>query len=276
MELTFWGVRGSIPVPGPDTVEFGGDTMCLDISDGESESDGRHYRAVLDAGTGITNLGRNLLAGPAGKGAGEIHIFLTHTHWDHIQGFPYFIPGFIPGNRVVFWGRPVSERSVRELLEGQMKAEYNPIYALDNMGSTIEVNEMGSDPVTFGTFTMETIILPHKGSSSLGFKISDNSKSVAFLGDVDYGDTGLTDEIVAFADGADVLIHDVGDQDAKGSVQHIGVELAKRIGARQLLFTHFAPWQTDTVVHEIIESIRKGSGTSIQIDAARQGMQIAV
>ena len=276
MDLTFWGVRGGIPVPGPDTVEVGGDTVCLDICASNGDDGAKDCRAVLDAGTGITNLGRSLLAGPAGKGQGEIHIFLTHTHWDHIQGFPYFIPAFIPGNKVYFWGRPVSDRSVHELLEGQMGGVYNPIFTLDNMGSTIEVNEMGEEPITFGKFTMRTIILPHAGSSSLGFRISDAASDVCFLGDVDYPDDKAPSDVIAFSMNTGVLVHDVGESLPEGSKPHVAVEIARRTGAAKVLLTHFAPTHTDEDVKRIVEAVRKSAGSEIEVDAARQGLNVTV
>jgi len=275
MELTFWGVRGGIPVPGPKTTGIGGDTVCLDITD--SDCDGNATcRAVLDAGTGITHLGRSLLAGPAGKGSGDIHIFLTHTHWDHIQGFPYFIPAFIPGNRVTFWGRAVSDRSVSDLLEGQMRAEYNPIFALKNMGSTITVNEIGSSPVEFGPFTMKTILLPHKGTASLGFRISDGKRDVAFLGDLEYTDGSIPDDIVAFASGADLLIHDAGELDLASVDSHLALQLAERTGVKRLLFTHFAPWHTDKDVARLIAAVKKRAPSTLGVEAAHQGLRVTV
>ena len=275
MELTFWGVRGGIPIPGRSTVGIGGDTVCLDITD--SDCDGNATcRAVLDAGTGITHLGRSLLSGPAGKGAGDIHIFLTHTHWDHIQGFPYFIPAFIPGNRVTFWGRAVSERSVSDLLEGQMRAVYNPIFALKNMGSTITVNEIDSAPVTFGPFTMKTMLLPHKGAPSLGFRISDGKHDIAFLGDLEYVDNSIPTEIAEFTAGTDLLIHDAGELDLSTIDSHLALQLAESTGIKRLLFTHFAPWHTDRDVARLIGAMRKRASSDIEIEAANQGLRVIV
>ena len=98
MEITFYGVRGSVAVPGPGTNEYGGNTPCIHVQSKKG------YEIVLDAGTGICNLARKFLATPLGKGQGEVAMLLSHTHLDHIQGFPFFIPAFIPGNKIKIFG----------------------------------------------------------------------------------------------------------------------------------------------------------------------------
>ena len=104
--VTFYGVRGSIPAPGPETVRYGGNTSCVALRVGED-------LLILDSGTGITRLGRELMAGPFGRGAGVAAILLSHAHWDHIQGFPFFPPIFVPGNRFsVFPGERVGQGQV--------------------------------------------------------------------------------------------------------------------------------------------------------------------
>jgi len=270
MVLTFWGVRASTPVPGPSTVRVGGNTVCIDIAEG---SDGQHV--VMDAGTGIIMLGKRLLAGPCGKGRGEVHIFLTRTHWDHIQGFPFFIPAFIPGNHIILRGRAVSSRTVRELLEAQMRGAYSPIFALGNMGATIDVEEMDNSAVTFGPFTMATIVLPHRGLSSLGYRISAGGRSAVLLGDLHYEGTSR-DTATAFAAGADLIVHDVGDSAMNGSEARIAIAMAREAGAPRLLFTHYAPRQADDDVEHLVAAARREAGPSLAVDAAREGMQVVV
>lgn len=269
MTLTFWGVRGGIPVPGPLTVKTGGNTMCIDIADKESE------HVVLDAGTGLIMLGKELLKGPCGKGLGEIHIYLTHTHWDHIQGFPYFVPAFIPGNKIHFWGRSVSERSLHAMLEGQMKAEYNPIFSLLNMGSSIDVTDIGRDPVHFGGFTMTTTILPHRGKASLGYRISDGDSTLVFMGDIEY-EGRLYDALVTFAEGADLLIHDAGELKDINSGEHMAASLAKKAGVGRLILTHYGPEYTDDDVAAVVAAAKKAAGRSVSVNGAYEGLQLAL
>jgi len=250
-------------------MKTGGNTMCIDIADRESQ------HVVLDAGTGLIMLGKQLLRGPCGKGQGEIHIYLTHTHWDHIQGFPYFVPAFIPGNKIHFWGRSVSDRSLHALLEGQMKAEYNPLFSLLNMGSTIDVKDIGRDPVFFAGFTMTTAILPHRGKASLGYRIADGVRTLVFMGDVDH-EGRLYDAIVGFAEKADVLIHDAGAPAGVGESEHIAVALAKKAGAKRLIFTHYGPDFADDDVAGLVESARKYAGSQVVVDGATEGFEITI
>jgi ribonuclease BN (tRNA processing enzyme) len=157
-----------------------------------------------------------------------------------------------------------------------MRAEYNPIFALKNMGSTITVNEIGSSPVEFGPFTMKTILLPHKGTASLGFRISDGKRDVAFLGDLEYTDGSIPDDIVAFASGADLLIHDAGELDLASVDSHLALQLAERTGVKRLLFTHFAPWHTDKDVARLIAAVKKRAPSTLGVEAAHQGLRVTV
>jgi len=268
MILTFWGVRGGTPVPGSATAQTGGNTVCVGVLDAGG------HRAVMDAGTGIIRLGKKLLGEPPGKGQGEIHIFLTHTHWDHIQGIPFFIPAFIPGNRIYLRGRSVSDRPLYDILDGQMKAHYNPIFTLSNMGATIEVQEIGNDPVHFASFTMRTIILPHRGTASLGYRISDGEHTAVLMGDVHYEDAP-SDEIVDFVEGADLLVHDAGKNDPSNE-EHMAVRLALTAGVKRLILTHYAPEYTDSDVNTLISTAKKAAGAILAVDGATEGLRITL
>ena len=106
MKLTFWGVRGSVPAPGPEMNRYGGNTSCIEIRTASGA------RFIVDSGTGVLPLGRKLMAAEFGGGAGEARMFLSHAHWDHIQGFPFFQPVFVPGNRLTIFG-PGRSSSIR-------------------------------------------------------------------------------------------------------------------------------------------------------------------
>ena len=133
MEISFWGVRGSIPAPGPATVRYGGNTSCVSLRPGGGGL------IVLDCGTGARNLGMALMDGPFGKGHGEASILLSHAHWDHIQGFPFFVPLYQPGNKFHIYGGAQSSAMLEGILEGQMAPQYFPVQTLKNMGAGIDI-----------------------------------------------------------------------------------------------------------------------------------------
>lgn len=120
MRVTFWGVRGSCPVPGPSTVRYGGNTPCIEVRCGDDQL------VILDAGTGIRALGKSLLQEGFGQGEGEAHILLSHTHHDHIYGMPYFDPFYVPGNRLHIYGPDRPDIPLRELLADWMSSPFHP------------------------------------------------------------------------------------------------------------------------------------------------------
>src|SRR5215470_12005309 len=133
MELTFWGVRGSIPAPGPETNRYGGNTSCVSV-----RTAGGHL-IIIDMGTGGIGLGRSLMATEFGQGKGHATVLFSHTHWDHIQGFPFFPPVFVPGNRFDIYGAARSSAMLEGILEGQMNPHFSPIYTIKNLGATISI-----------------------------------------------------------------------------------------------------------------------------------------
>src|SRR4051794_39028326 len=135
MKVRFWGVRGSIPAPGPDTNRYGGNTACVSVT---SSSGGL---VIIDMGTGLMHLGNSLMAGAVGKGQGAASILLSHTHWDHIQGLGFFAPVFIDGNKVTVWGPGPygSAEMLEDILEGQMDPNFSPLQTLKNFSAMFQV-----------------------------------------------------------------------------------------------------------------------------------------
>ncbi len=134
MYVKFWGVRGSIPTPGPKTVRSGGNTACVELQPGGGQL------FIIDAGTGIRELGLNMM-GRGNIGKVDAKIFLSHTHWDHIHGFPFFVPAFIPGNKFVFYGPVNFNERLEDIVSGQMKYSYFPV-KLDHLAATINFVEL--------------------------------------------------------------------------------------------------------------------------------------
>ena len=203
MELTFWGVRGSIPAPGPGTVRYGGNTSCVSL---RTSTGGL---IILDCGTGARTLGMSLLDGPFGRGAGEASILLSHAHWDHIQGFPFFVPLYIPGNAFTIFGGGKSSSMLEGILEGQMAPQYFPVQTLKNMGATIEIVAVadGSPFLAQGCRVLARTN-PHGRSGALAFRIESEGKAVVYASDAGYPATGPSDGAIALYRDADLLIHD--------------------------------------------------------------------
>jgi phosphoribosyl 1,2-cyclic phosphodiesterase len=203
MELTFWGVRGSIPAPGPGTVRYGGNTSCVSVRTA------RDKVIVLDCGTGARNLGIALMSGPFAHGRGEGSILLSHAHWDHIQGFPFFVPLYVPGNKVRIFGGAKSSPLLEGILEGQMAPQYFPVQTLKNMGASIDIVAIAEGaPVDVEGCQVLARMNPHGRAGALAFRIEEAGKAVVYASDAGYPAAGPPAASIDLYRGADVLIHD--------------------------------------------------------------------
>jgi phosphoribosyl 1,2-cyclic phosphodiesterase len=203
MEVAFWGVRGSIPAPGPATVRYGGNTSCVSL---RPKNGGL---IVLDCGTGARNLGMALMEGAFGQGRGEASILLSHAHWDHIQGFPFFVPLYHPGNRFHIFGGAQSSAMLEGILEGQMAPQYFPVQTLKNMGASIDIAAIDEGAAfQVAGCTVRARTNPHGRAGALAFRIEDGGHAVVYASDAGYGAGGPPPASVDLYRGADLLIHD--------------------------------------------------------------------
>lgn len=185
MEIAFWGVRGSIPAPGPATVRYGGNTSCVSL---RPTGGGL---IVLDCGTGARNLGMSLMEGVFGQGRGEASILLSHAHWDHIQGFPFFVPLYYPGNKFHIYGGAQSSAMLEGILEGQMAPQYFPVQTLKNMGAGIDIAAISEGkPIEVAGCTVRACLNPHGRAGALAFRIDDAGRAVVYASDAGYGPGG--------------------------------------------------------------------------------------
>ncbi|TVO70520.1 MBL fold metallo-hydrolase [Sedimenticola selenatireducens] len=174
MQITFYGVRGSIPSPGPDTVRYGGNTTCIDVITDNGD------RIILDGGTGIRQLGLDMMNSlPL-----QCSIFITHTHWDHIQGLPFFTPLFVPGNKVDFYGAfdPVYMKDLRTILAQQMEYCYFPIRENELKATLSYTSLKEGDTIQVGSATVTSILLNHP-VLNFGYLIEADGKRFFFTGD---------------------------------------------------------------------------------------------
>jgi len=271
MELTirFWGVRGSIASPGPETVRTGGNTPCVEVRCGDA-------RIVLDAGTGLRGLGQRMLR----EGVRELTLLSSHTHWDHIQGLPFFLPAWLPGHRVAIAG----PSSIREALEAQMTPPCFPV-ALTDMKADLEVRALASgDRFDVGPLSVRAAALNHPGGV-LGYRIEHRGASVVYATDTEH--YACPDpHLVELARGADVLIYDamytpdeyagrVGPAKVGWghSTWEAGVAVADAAGVDRLVLFHHDPQRTDEGVDAIErEAALRRPGTI----ASREGDELSL
>ncbi|MDP6125382.1 MAG: MBL fold metallo-hydrolase [Candidatus Latescibacteria bacterium] len=275
MKLTFWGVRAEIPTPGTDYVAYGGNTCCVTV-EGDDDS-----QIILDAGTGIINLAKTLLGGPCGKGQGRLEILLSHTHWDRIQGIPYFIPAFIPGNQLTFWGPHTNKQGLYELLDYQMHKEYNPIFALENIGSTIRTHDLASHQ-EFDGWRIDAQMVPQRTIVSVSYRIERDGATIVILGNVPES-LDLTPGVVEFCRGADLLLHDSAacdpsegpDENVEGhAVQH-AITLARVAQIPKVALTYYRPHRTDESLDRFLTEATAGVD-DVEVISGREGLKIEV
>jgi phosphoribosyl 1,2-cyclic phosphodiesterase len=285
MKLRFWGVRGSIPAPGPDTIRYGGNTACVSIT---TSSGGL---VIIDMGTGLMHLGNQLMTGAFGKGSGRAAILLSHAHWDHIQGLGFFSPVFVEGNQFTVWGPGGSPQMLEEILEGQMDPNFSPLQTLKNFSASFDVRavEVGTPFSTEGV-TITTREHPHGATTALAFRIVDDGRSFVYASDVGQpvAESRPDPDAIAFYRNADVLLHDTTyhpvDQAKRRnrgfSTYEDAATAAVAAGAKRLVTFHYDQDYSDDDVDQIVASCRSAlderGGAEIELVAAREGEELEV
>jgi phosphoribosyl 1,2-cyclic phosphodiesterase len=286
MIATFWGVRGSVPAPGPEMNRYGGNTSCVELR----VSSGALF--LIDMGTGAISVGKTLMAGPFGKGQGEAHLFLSHAHWDHIQGFPFFAPVFVPGNKFTVHGPGRSSTMLEGILEGQMNPHFSPLYTMRNLGATIEVHAVdgASEDPSFEVagVHVRARLNPHGPTQALAYRFEDKGRSLVYASDAGYPPSGPSDEVRALYRGADVLIHDCtyspedrAQRISRGFSSIIdAADAALQAGVKKLVMFHYDQDYSDDVVDALYEHTRRlldeRGGKAIELVAAAESLQITV
>jgi phosphoribosyl 1,2-cyclic phosphodiesterase len=292
--LRFWGTRGSIATPGPETNHFGGNTSCIQLTTRAGAN------IVLDCGTGARVLGSKLL----GNGGGSISatILLTHTHWDHIQGFPFFAPLFMPGNHFQVYGPDGAHLSLRDVLAGQMEHHYFPV-ELDQLQARISYQDVKEGTHEIAGTKVQAQQMNHP-SPTLGYRIEDGARSICYFSDHEpYFDgvwregaaPGRLESIrdegdrrhAAFMQGADVLIHEAQytpeEYPSKRNWGHSTyvyvVTLAAAAGVRRLFLTHHDPSHADSLIADIEKRARalaKKLGSDLEVSCAYEGLEVTI
>lgn len=288
MRIRLWGTRGSCPSPGPGTVAFGGNTTCVEV-----RGDDGHL-VILDAGTGIRELGRSLVNSADGRSiSGDV--FFSHAHWDHIQGLPFFTPAFQAGNHFRLFGAPTLLQSLELVLRQQMSPVVFPV-AFDDLHARMEFRELTGHRLFENGIDVSAISVRHPGGA-LGFRLAPSGapdRSLVFIPDNEmdrFGDQApgapTREELTRFARGARVLIHDAMYTGAE-YMDHRGwghssyrdaVDLAIAADVQTLVLFHHDPERSDAALVAQLalcrEMVNERNGT-VEVVAAAEGMELEI
>ena len=284
MHLRFWGTRGSIPTPGPKTALFGGNTSCVEVRTKSGTT------LVLDCGTGIRLLGLDMLSRP---GPHRIHLLIGHTHWDHIQGFPFFTPAFLPGTELNIYGSTAFQHSLEESLSGQMQYSYFPV-KLQDLASRLHYTELEEGFFRIGEVLVETQYLNHT-APTIAYRITCDGATVAYVTDHEpfWNSPGPIfhhpgdQRHIEFLRGADLVIHDAQYTSEEyrtklgwgHSPADYVTDVAMAAGAATVALFHHDPTHDDETIKRIQETQRARAAaarSSLEVFAAAEGMELDV
>jgi phosphoribosyl 1,2-cyclic phosphodiesterase len=275
IRVKFWGVRGSVPVPGESTAGIGGNTSCVEMRCGSTV-------LVFDGGTGLRLLGKSL----AKEMPLTLHMFFSHVHWDHIQGFPFFGPAFVPGNVIHMYGGAQVAGRVESAMVGQMESPSFPV-RLEQLPSTLRFHDLhAGDAVEPTPGTRVRCAAGNHPGGVLAYRVEHDGRSVVYLTDHE-PDGEQPEAIVELTQGADLLIYDCmytpeeycGKKDGvprKGwghSTFEVGAALARRCRVGELLLFHHDPDQTDADVADKVSRTRAHFAES---RAAYEGLEVVL
>lgn len=294
MRLRFWGTRGSIATPGPGTNHFGGNTSCVELTTAGGE------RLILDCGTGAHRLAGELMS--QGKETIDSNILIGHTHWDHIQGFPFFLPAFVEGNSAAIYGPEGSRGSLHDVLAGQMELTYFPI-ELKQLPAAITYFDLNEGIHTIGGARVATQFLNHP-AMTLGYRVEADGVAVVYLVDHEPfsdelwragAEPGRIESILhegdrrhaEFMADADLVIHDAQYTPEEylskktwghGTYDYV-VRLAAAAGVRRVALTHHDPGHDDHFVADIERRARTLAlqlGTALDVFCAYEGCELVL
>jgi len=290
--VKFWGTRGSIPTPGPRTERYGGNTSCVELRAGDAI-------LICDGGTGLRELGE-ALARRHPAGGMRLHLFFSHPHWDHIQGFPFFGAAYAPSNTLFVYGTAKQDQHIHSLLSGQMKSAYFPV-DFEDLGARISPRECGPEPSEIDGVQVTAFAQKHPGGS-LGYRFEQEGKVVVYATDIELDQLledpslperspqalrVLPEALVNRVRGADLLICDSQYTDAEYPKKvgwghpraSTAVDLAVQAGVRQLALYHHDPMHSDGEVEKkanLGQTRARQHGSDLTVFAAREGVELKI
>ncbi|WOD38205.1 MBL fold metallo-hydrolase [Nodosilinea sp. E11] len=267
--LKFWGVRGNIPAPGADTVRYGGNTACVEVVVGGQ-------RLIFDGGTGLRVLGCYLMQQGQPVNA---HLFFTHTHWDRIQGFPFFAPAFASATHLDIYGAPaLNGASIKQCLMDQMLRP-NFFKPLQTMSASMAFHNIAAgDALSLGEVLVEPWSL-NRDTSALGYRVTWQNRVLVYATDTDSTQTSIDPNLLMLATGADVLIFDGTYADTAYSDPnhccltpwHLGIEIAKASQVKHLVLFHHNPCHSDDQLDQLERQVQ---ASYAQTSLAREGITL--
>lgn len=268
VRLKFWGVRGSIPVPERDYLAYGGNTTCVEIRTGKSI-------IIIDAGTGIRSLGMSLQEEFAGSKL-DLHVLLTHFHWDHIQGLPFFAPLYSAEHEINFYSAHESD-TLQSLLEGEMSTPYFPV-DFDLLPAKRSFASLTKNGLRLTDATVYPFAMNHPQGAT-GFRIETGGVAITHASDLEHGSAEVDRSLRENAANSDILIYDAQftpeEYPSKRGWGHStwleATRVAQDCNAKRLVLFHHDPAHDDATMHEILNQARQHFANT---DAAREGMEI--
>lgn len=284
MQVRFWGTRGSMAKPGPDTIRYGGNTSCVQVTSAAGTL------LIIDCGTGAHGLGQMLMK--EGPKPTRGHVLISHTHWDHIQGIPFFAPFFIPGNKWDFYAPKGFGESLRETLAGQMEYTYFPITP-EAFGAELNYNNLSEGVFRIDDIVIRTRYLNHP-ALTIAFRIEVDGAVVVYACDHEPHSREAADGIspldgqdlahAEFLRDADLVIHDAqylaseyaGKIGWGHSTVEYSLQVCKTAGVKQLAITHHDPLRNDDAIDTMIDGLRSSLGpdSPLHVFAAAEGMNL--
>ncbi|NJO78964.1 MAG: MBL fold metallo-hydrolase [Cyanobacteria bacterium RM1_2_2] len=275
--VKFWGVRGNIPTPGIETIRYGGNTACVELQVAGQ-------RLIFDGGTGLRVLGKQLVQ----EMPVQAHLFFTHTHWDRIQGFPFFAPAFVSGNQFDIYGAVGQNgASIKQRLSEQMLRPNFPV-PLQMMQAALNFHDIlpGSAITLEKDIVVETIAL-HRSNSAIGYRVTWNNHSVVYATDVEYRANQIEPRLLYLAQQADLLIYDIAsaansmEQNASPeqspaispSAWQAGIEVANMTQVKQMVLFHHDPCDEDDFLDQVEAEMQ---ARSAEVRLAREGMVVSI
>ncbi len=259
----------------PTFTKYGGNTSCMAVESADGSL------LILDGGTGLPGLGQSLMETDFGQGRGRAHLLVSHLHWDHIQGIPFFGPVLIAGNHITLYGAGSAGLTFDQAMRAQVDSTYCPVpnFFDDAFGATVENREIGAGDFNIGSVRVRVLQITHqRGHTCLGFRFEEEGVCLAYLPTIEYLDPGHRQQAVDLARGADLLVHDAHYTEAEYErVRGLGhasdrdaVEVARRAEVGQLLFFHHHPDRDDEAIDTLVAAY---GNLACRVAGAREGAE---